>query len=254
MLGVIVQTAMADPDVVAYLRANLPKFPSNDLRKQLAGEGVSDQDFDQALKIAQALPPLKTGARGRTGILLLAAAAALILIAGFAALRRKAPALQAPAPLDESAFIGRTGYVIHLPPGYQAVTTYKGTTKDYETVYFCKNGADPTNFLDQGLYGQLGIVRLEVQPDQLTGTLEGLSVLAERVTANAQARKEKFSTKNLQVSSLKGFEITIETPFPRVEAYVLGKKVRYTFTSGEDNQIYRDILTSLRDNQSESND
>ena len=47
---------MVKPEVVAYLQANLKKHPIDELRRQLAQEGVGDVDFDDSLKAAMRAP------------------------------------------------------------------------------------------------------------------------------------------------------------------------------------------------------
>lgn len=250
---------MARQDVVAYLKLNLDKFPVEDLRQQLAEEGVSPDEFDEALRVARlvtlmpvAPPPRKAPA----GLIFLGLGAVVIGGAALLLLKPEAPPEPAPgqaarAEAGESAFVGHYGYVVRLPRDYSAVPGFKDGKKTVEVVHFCKGGTDPTHFLDEGLYGQLGIVRLEAQPSELAGNLNGLEALSRAISARSQARGEKFTLKNLQISSLRGIQINYDVPFPRVEAYILGEKVLYTFLAGQDDEIYRDILMSLRDAHSE---
>lgn len=243
---------MVDPDIVAYLQANLKKFPLEDLRKQLAQEGVSAADFDAALKLAKLRP--KIPAAKKAGLFFLISGVLLSLLAIILTLNRApAPPPEEPPAAEESAFLGRSGFVIRLPRDYAAVSTFKDPErKTFEIVHFHPIGVDPSNFLNEGLYGQLGIVRLEVHPSPLAGTLQGLESLTHIVTSKAQQRGEKFRVKNIQVSSLRGIEMTVETPFPRFEAYILGNRVLYNFIAGQDDEIYRGLVTSLRDPQSEN--
>lgn len=249
---------MPDPDLVAYLTTNLKNFPAEDLRKQLASEGVSEQDFDEALKLALRAPaPLEkpVGTKKKGVVFLLTATGAVMGLGAFLLLR---PPPQAPerAPqihteYGESAFIGRSGYVIRLPQDYSAVVTYKDAEKTHETVHFCRIGTDPTQFGNQGLFAQLGIVRLDVSPDPGAGTPRGLEYLFRLVASEAERHREKFTQKDISVGPLRGFALQYDTPFPRLETYILGNKVRYTFLAGQDDEIYRDILNSLRETESE---
>lgn len=245
---------MVDPDVVAYLQANLKKFPLEDLRKQLSQEGVSAADFDAALKLAKLESRSKIPAAKKAGILFLVAGVLLSLLAVVLSINRASAPTPAEQPAaEESAFLGHSGFVLRLPRDYTAVSTFKDPQqKTFEVVHFHPVGVDPSNFLNEGLYGQLGIVRLEVHPSPLAGTLQGLESLTHIVTSKAQQHGEKFHIKNIQVSSLRGIEITIETPFPRFESYILGKRVLYNFIAGQDDEIYRDLVSSLRDPQSEN--
>ena len=245
---------MAKPEVVAYLNAHLKKFAVDALRRQLSLEGVSEAEFDEALKTALSKPP--AARKSRAGILFLAGGVSMVAaLAAFVALNQQTPApfvAKPPAQSGESAFVGHTGYVVRLPKDYSAVTTFKDSKKKWEVVHFCKTGTDPTNFLNEGLYGQLGIVRLEIEQNIWAGALNGQEQLVRAMTQRLKARGDKFISKNLQISSLRGIQVIVELPNPGVTAYILGEKVLYHFTAGQDDEIYRDILNSLRDSQSEN--
>ena len=250
---------MVEPAVVSYLQQNMKKFPIDELRRQLASEGVSDQDFDDALKAALRSPRPSQGGGGRAKaarVLMAAGGAAavlalLIILAGLSK-NDRSPSGSSITAASQSAYVGHYGYVISLPPDYAAVQSFKDSKKTLEVVHFCKTGTDPTNFLDEGLYGQLGIVRLEVEPNPWAGVGNGLDALSSAVTSRAQKRGEKFSIKPVQVSSLRGIQLNFEGAFPRVESYILGQNVLYSFLAGEDDEIYHGILTGLRDTRSEN--
>lgn len=250
---------MVEPDVVAYLQANLKNYPIEQLRSQLASEGVSEVDFDEALKAALRGPaPGAAAARAKpkgkaAALFLVVGIAAIAGLAAFVALTEKPEAPSAPVSSGgDSAFVGATGYVVHLPKDYSAVARFKDRSKTTEVVHFCKTGTDPTNFLNEGLFGQLGIVRLEVEPSALAGNLNGAEMLGRIVTSRLTQRGDKFLLKNLQVSSLRGIQVIVELPDPGVYAYLLGETHLYHFTAGQDDEIYRDILTSLREPNSEN--
>ena len=46
--------------------------------------------------------------------------------------------------------------------------------------------------------------------------------------------------------------MTVESPFQRTEAYILGEKVLYMFVAGQDDEIFREIMMSLRETVSET--
>lgn len=260
---------MVNQEVVAYLQRHMRDFPLDDLRRQLAQEGISDLEFDEALKVAQRMPALPTlpgeSRSSKAGLIFLCAGVGLVVVAAAIALLRSPPAPPAAAPAaqaaqaaqaapEESGFVGHNGYVIRLPPGYTAVQSFKDEKKTVEIVHFCKTGTDQTQFQDSDLFGQLGIVRLEVTPNPFLGSLppQQLESLTQVVSGKAQQRGEKFHLNNPQgtkKSTLPGVEITVEAPFPRLQAYFLGEKVLYTFTAGQDDEIYRGIVTSLRETQ-----
>lgn len=252
--------AMPRPEVVAYLKENLKKFPADELRGQLSREGVTDAEFDASLKEALKPVPEHTKVKARASgmlarVLMLGGTVAILAAAALAVFQRPpaAPATAgaAAAGVSESGFVGQAGYVIKLPPGYSAVQAFKDERRTIEVVHFCRSETDPTNFLDEGLFGQLGIVRLTVSPSPIPDDLHGLENLSNMVQGRAQQRGEKFTVKNLQISTLRGIQIIYEQPFPRVEAYILGRSTLYAFTAGQDDETYRGLLQSLRDSRSE---
>jgi len=252
---------MVKPEVVAYLQANLKNHPIDELRRQLAQEGVGDMDFDDSLKAAVTLPPKPTSgqaAPSRASVMLLVAG--VVIVAALAALLilQREPSHAPPVSATvvsasgESAFVGNTGYIIRLPKNYQAVSAFKDEKKTIEIVHFCRTGTDPTNFVHEGRFGQLGIVRLDVQPNPWAGDILGPERLSRAISAERAARGDKFSIKNTQVSSLRGVQIQTELPETSVEAYILGEAVLYHFYAGQEDDVYRDIVNSLRDPHAET--
>jgi len=258
---------MLRSDVVGYLKDHLKQFPVEDLRKQLSAEGVTEAEFDAALK--EALKPVapsdatkvKARASGALArVFMFSGALAIIAAAILAVTQKPAEIAQASGPesaamppieAGEGGFIGHHGYVVKLPQGYQAVQSFRDARKTVEIVHFCKRDTDPTNFLNEGLFGQLGIVRLAVAPSPVADDLHGLENLQNLVTGRAAARGEKFTVKNLQISSLRGVQLTYDVPFPRVEAFILGRRVMYSFVAGQEDETYRALIQSLRDARSE---
>ncbi len=255
----------AREDVVHYLQSHLKEFPVEDLRKQLASEGVSEAEFDEALKTAlrspsPAPPTLKARRSPRAALarVLLVLGAFAVLLGVALSLKGRAPAESASGPpsapsrTPASAFVGRSGWVVKLPDGYTAIQSFKDEEKKIEVVHFSKAGLDPTSLLDEGLYGPLGIVRVEVQPNPFASSPTALEPIAALATGRAKERGEQYTLKNLQISSLSGIQLTFDAPNPRVIAYVVGRSSLYTFYAGQDDEIYRGILNSLRDTQSEN--
>jgi hypothetical protein len=246
---------MARPDVITYLHENLNKFPVEELRKQLLAEGVSDAEFKAALTATQTRRR-KAGIRVLLGRLLLAGGLCAVAVAALVSFGGKSDTGEPPpmpqASSGESAFLGHSGYVLKLPADYVAVQRFKDGAKKIEVVHFCKAGTDPTNFLNEGLYGQLGIVRLEASPSPYAGQINGLESLASLVGRRSQSRGEKYALKNVTIGSLRGIQITYEAPDARVETYVLGQDSMYFFMAGQDDEVYRAVLQSLRETHSES--
>jgi len=253
---------MIRPEVVQYLRENLSKFSVEALRRQLHEEGVSDIDFEHcladALRGPKTIPVSKTKKKPSSKSAKLALIAGVVLIAGAAlvALMSKSSAPAAPpAPpassTGESGFVGADGWVVRLPKDYAGFSEFKDSSKTDELVHFAKRGTDPTNFLDPGLFGEMGIVRLEVAPSQFPANLTGAAALAAAVRRKTESHGEKYLMKNIQIGTLPGVQVNIQAPFPRVEAYILGQNDLYFFYGGQEDDIWRDIVLSLRDAHSE---
>ncbi|MDX6768270.1 MAG: hypothetical protein SF051_01950 [Elusimicrobiota bacterium] len=250
---------MVMPEVVAYLQENLPKHPVEELRRQLYSEGVSDIDFQDCLAAALRAPRTEKKKAGglpsnRSAQLLLIAGALIFAgVALFALSQKSAPPPEsASASSGESGFVGPSNWVVRLPQGYAGTTRFKDPGKKHEIVHFAPKGTDPTNFLNEGLYGQLGIVRLEVFPSPFPDNPTGVSTMALRVQQRLTDQGEKFAIKNISVASLPGIQVNVLAPFPRVEGYVIGKNSLYYFYAGQEDDVWRDIVLSLRDAHSEN--
>jgi hypothetical protein len=251
---------MIRPEVVQYLRDNLPKFSVDSLRRQLHEEGISEIDFEHCLADALRGPKTMPTSRAKKKTSSKAARFALLggvaLIVGAAlyslTLKSAAPAAPpAPAPTGESGFVGADGWVVRLPKDYAGFSQFKDSSKTDEIVHFAKRGTDPTNFLDEGLYGEMGIVRLEVAPSQFPANLTGAASLANAVRRKTESHGEKYIMKNIQIGTLPGVQVNVQAPFPRVEAYILGQEDLYFFYGGQEDDIWRDIVLSLRDAHSQ---
>lgn len=253
----------AREDVVQYLRSHLKEFPVEELRRQLATEGVDDFEFDEALKAAKLAPPRpKVSPRAMLGKLLLLVGFVSIVLAVIIALRgseaepqeRASGPASAPSEPGASAYVGKSGWVVRLPAGYTTTQSFRGAARDargIEVVHLHKASLDKASLLDEGLFGPLGIVRMEAQPNPFAGTLSPIDSVTAVATGKARERGEKFSIKPLQVSSLKAVQLTFEAPHARVETYVVGERSLYSFYAGQDDDVYREILFSLRDAASE---
>jgi hypothetical protein len=253
---------MLRPDVVDYLKEHLKEFPVETLRKQLTDEGVSDADFTDSLAAALRAPTTvstKTSSKPKASLAALAflcIGVALILMIGFYALSSK-PQLSkiegnTENPSGESGFIGHAGWIVRLPKDYVGISDFKDSSKRHQIVYFCKKGTDPTNFLNEGLFGQLGIVKLEVLPTQFPNNPTGIANLSRMAAGKYKNAGEKFAIKNMQVATLPGVSITVLSPFPRAEAFVLGQDHMYFFSAGQEDDVWRDIVLSLRDAHTEN--
>ena len=254
---------MVRPDVVDYLKEHLSGHPVEVLRKQLAEEGVTEADFADSLAQALRSPKTektasKTKSKAASGAALafLAVGVVLILAVGIFALSSKpAPKTNdgnTENPSGESGFIGRAGWVVRLPKDYVGVTNFGDADRTRQVVFFCKKGTDPTNFANEGLYGQLGIVKLEVMPSEFPNNPTGLANLSRMAAQKYKNSGEKFTMKQMQVATLPGIQVTVLSPFPRSEAFVLGQDHLYFFYAGQEDDVWRDIVLSLRDAHTEN--
>lgn len=250
----------AREDVVAYLQAHLKEFPLDELRRQLATEGVSDIEFDSALKTAQAAagkPAAKRPAARGFGRLVLGLGVIMIVLAAVIAIKGSGELESATGPATAassqaaSAYVGRSGWVVRLPAGYTSTVSSKSTER-LEALFFHRAGLDHANLLDEGLFGPLGIVRVDVQPNPFADVLSPVDTIASVTAAKARERGEKFSQRAIQVSSLKGVQFVYDAPHARVETYVVGQRSLYAFYAGQDDEVFREILMSLRDTASEN--
>ncbi len=253
---------MLRPEVVRYLRDNLPKHSVEALRRQLHEEGVSEVDFEHCLAEALRGPkstspskkkyPASTAAR-----FALMGGLVLFVGVGLFGLSRKSAAPASPREpaattgAGESGFVGADGWVVRLPKDYDGFSGFKGSDKVGQIVHFAKRGTDPTNFIDEGLYGQMGIVRLEVAPSPFPANTIGAANLAGAVRNKTAAHGEKYVMKTIRIGTLPGVQVNIQAPFPRVEAYILGQNDLYFFYGGQEDDIWRDIVLSLRDAHAE---
>lgn len=247
-------------EIIEYLRENLSKFPVDALRRQLREEGVSDEDFEECLAFTLRSPKARTPVKQsptprKAAKTALALAAATVLGAGLLMLPWQASAPPETRPLtalSESGFVGHHGWVVHLPKDYVGMSELRDKDGTHQVVHFCKQGTDPTNLLNEGLFGQMGIVRLEVTPSPFPPNAAGAAALTNAATRKMSSRGEKFTLKNLTIGTLAGIQVNVQSPFPRVEVYVLGRNDLYFFYGGQEDEIWRDVVLSLRDPRSEN--
>jgi hypothetical protein len=241
---------MVHPDVVAYLRVNLDLFTPETLKEQLFSEGISEEDFSECL--AAAIRSRKVLKRRRfLGIFLMVAGGGVFLLSAASLLVRYFTGSQSKAAdYATGSLIGHYGFVVAIPEGYMAYDRQPAVENDIEKVFFFKNGTRPDNLLDEGLYGGLGIVRMEVSPGREPWGLNAAAV-ARAVEERSQRRKETYRLNDLHFGALSGVEFVFGAPSPRSEAYVFGSELSYSLFGGQDDTLLRQILSSLRDKNSE---
>lgn len=261
-------SGMADPKLVAYLRKTVPQYGAEPVKEKLIEEGVSEAEFDEALAVA--IKPAKRKAPlliyGGFGLFAIGAVLTLLSFEKPKTAEKADGPMTVPAPTDPDApaapttaadpqpaasanpkgpFIGHYGYMVQAPPGYATQNQFKDMGNRTEVVYLYPEKTDPTNFMNEGLYGQLGILRLEVSPLRIAQGTIGLESLRGGITKTLNSRGDTYELNETKVGNLPGFIVKITAPFPLVQAFVVGTKVLYVFTGGVDDPTFRNTLLSL---------
>lgn len=251
---------MADPKLVAYLRQNVPKYGEQPIKDKLIEEGLTETEVDEALAVA--IKP----ERKKKPTLVIALGFSIFVIGAvlvFFSLEKPVPATggverpavggaepgTAPPPsapvVPKGPLLGHYGWMLQVPPGYATQTAFKDLGNRTEVVYFFPEGTDPTNFVNEGLYGQLGIMRLEVSPLRIAqGTID-IDSLRGGITQTLNKRGDTYELKDTSAGGLRGFVVRISSPFPLTQAFVVGSKVMYVLTSGVDEPKFQNLLQGL---------
>ncbi|MFH1723224.1 MAG: hypothetical protein ABII00_01245 [Elusimicrobiota bacterium] len=236
---------MADPELIAYIRDNLKQFGPKATREQLARDGVSAAEIDAAFVEAARLTP-----RAKRKLALVALCGGAVLMAVAAMLSME------PSPKDGrqgasggdpsgAVFRGHYGYILKLPAGYEARGGFEDPAKTAEVVYIYKTGTDPAHFIHEGLYGHLGILRLEVRPRRVPQGYVGIDTLKSWVVRKLETDKASYDVRSLNVQGKPAFIVDVEKPFQYTRAYVVGQKVRYMLVGGPKDELLTEVLSSL---------
>lgn len=246
---------MPDRALVAYLRKNLPRFGAPALKAKLLEEGVSEEDFESGLAAARK-------ARSNPGLLpflALAAAAVSALLIYLAASRSSSPRDEKPRAAAPPSgrengpgenFLGHYGYMLRLPPGYVARSEFKDPQRTQELVYLFPENTDPSNLANEGLYSQLGILRLEVSPKRLPQGPAGLEALRAWVQASMRQRKAIYALKDASVGGMQGLLLNVNAPAPLTQAFAIGNNALYVLTGGAADPLFNEVLASLHESSS----
>ncbi|HVE11866.1 MAG TPA: hypothetical protein VNI01_00610, partial [Elusimicrobiota bacterium] len=240
-----------------FVRENLKAHGADAVRRRLEDDGVAPDDIAAALAEAAPSPPKKA----RNRMLPLAAGAAVLaaigaVLMGHGPQKEKAggaapPVPTAPDPYSDSSapeeriFRGHYGYILKLPQGYEADADFADAGKIQEVVHFFPKGTDRQHLINEGLYGALGILRLEVSPRRVPQGLIDSPTLATWVTTKLARDKAKFEKRDQSVHGMQGFVIAESEPFASAKAYIVGQKVYYTLTAGSENSVFNAILSSI---------
>ncbi len=251
---------MPDPKLVAYLRKTVPQYGAEAVREKLVEEGVAENDFDEALAVAIKPKPKKQPLLMALGAGIFALGAILFFFSQESPKPAAVPPLSVGGEPDSSSqstssplppgapkgpFMGHYGWMLQLPPGYSTQSSFKDLGNRTEVVFLFPERTDPTNFVNEGLYGQLGIIRLEVSPLRIAQGTIGIDSLRAGITQTLNNRGDTYELNDTTVGGLPGFVVKITSPFPLVQAFVVGQKVMYVVTAGVDDPVFRNALQSL---------
>ncbi|MBI3300116.1 MAG: hypothetical protein HYZ75_18265 [Elusimicrobia bacterium] len=269
---------MADPKVVDYIRQHLSAYGPDVLRQHLRQQGVADADVDAAMKEALpvmpplmavpappppgALPPtvpLSKTKRSRRGVVIGALLGGLALMGLSVFMGRQKPkdgttpaAAPSELPSEGSVFHGQNEFILKLPPGYEARSSFRDAEKTMEVVYAYRKGTDAQHFINDGLYEHLGILRLEILPRRVPQGLIGIDTLQEWVIRQLDGEKARYESRLTVVNGMSAFIVTVTKPFQFRKAYVVGEKMRYTLIGGHENPVFDEVLATLAETGGQS--
>jgi hypothetical protein len=252
------ESSVANPELVQYIRQHLKAHGESAIREQLLDEGIAPEEVDAAFAcLPKPKQPLR--AKGKPAILALCAGAALIGVAVYVALQKPhspdetspaqgnspPPAAGASSADETGIFRGHYGYMFKLPAAYEAVGGFDDPMMSHEVVHVYPRGTNPTHFIHDGLYGQLGILRIEASPRRRPDGIIGIEALKTVALSRLRADRSTYTTRAILVNGLPTFIISVTQPFAQVKAYLVGQKVYYIITAGADNELFNGILETL---------
>ncbi|MFA6092406.1 MAG: hypothetical protein WCU88_07535 [Elusimicrobiota bacterium] len=249
----------ANPALVEYIRLHLTEHGEEALREQLASEGIAPEEIDAAF--AQLLSSRRKRPRGRAAIFGILAGISLIAAGAYFSFDKtgktssEPPVQSALSAPDETAgivkdgdatlFTGHYGYMVKLPANYQAISDFQDPQKTLEVAYLYPTGTDPTNFIHEGLYGQLGILRIEAVPRRTRGGVIGIDEIKTIAKARLGAERSVYKERSAVYNGFPAYIIQSSQPFAYARAYLIGQKVCYTITAGTDNALLAKILETF---------
>jgi hypothetical protein len=241
---------MADPELVAYIAKHAKLHGDSVVRTQLIRDGLPPSEIDQAFAEAQSSTMRKQKNKRKLALFAVAIGGLLLAMAAMLSREPETPAPEEAAPAEAvssepSTFHGHYGYMLRLPAGYKASGEFVDAEKRVERVYIYPAGTDSTHFLHEGLYGHLGILRLEVAPRRVPQGFIGIDTLRSFWKRSLTSQKAIFQMRDMIVHGMPGFVITEEKPFQRVKAHMVGEKVRFMLVGGSEDGLFTEVLSSL---------
>jgi len=248
--------AMADKELVKYVRENVGQYGLSAIKAQLLRDGVDPEAVDDAISEVSGAD---LNPRSNVTTYALLGGVVLLIVAVFFAIQSPTSPGQSKdgdpperPPEDEtvvgtrdSAFHGHYGYILKLPAGYVANPGFQDAGKSVEVVHLFPKGTSPTHLSHEGLYGDLGILRLEVSPRRVPQGFIGIDLIKAWAAQKLVQEKATFTSRQLLVNGMPAFITMVEKPFKSATAYVIGQKVRYTLVGGEENELFNNVLSSL---------
>jgi len=262
---------MPDPELVDYIRKNIAQFGADALLDQLKKDGVPPEEIKAALECAvnekpapsaadKPLPPKPRPKQSKIALFAVLAGAVLVVSAGLLSLDKPkppksdgepaaaSPSMNLPGSLgadDGDIFRGHYGYMLKLPPEYETYEQFLDPQKTQERVYIFPKGTSHQHFINEGLFGPMGILRLDVVRRRIPQGFIGIDTLKLWITTKLETEKATYTMRETMVQSMPVFIVNIEKPFKSAKAYVVGQKVRYELTGGEENTVFTSTLSSL---------
>ena len=244
---------MPDPELIEYVRQNLKKFGAKTLRNQLVKDGVAPKDIEEAIDAVSGKRP-----KNKLALYTLAGGAVLIIAAGFLSMEKKPTAepeaaskavLELPAggeaEEEGEVFRGHYGYMFKLPPKYVAHQIFLDARKTHERVYIYPKGTDHQHLIHEGLFGAMGILRLDITRRRVPQGFIGIDTVKSWVTNKLDRDKASYTLRETMVQNMPAFIVNIEKPFKGTKAYIVGEKVRYEITGGEEKGVFTSVISSL---------
>jgi len=240
---------LADPELVEFIQTHISRYGEKALRARLLDDGVSPAEIDEAL--SEARPAARSGRP--IALFAVFGGAILLVVAGLLSMdgsKKEAGKEDGPGSVRsesaDSIFRGHFGYLLRLPPGYRAEKSFADALKLQERVIIFKKGTDRTHFYDEGMYGYMGIFKLDVVPRRVPQGMIGIDALRAFVTRKLEREKAAYTSRALIVHNMPAFIITQTMPDRKVQAYIVGQKVHYKLTGGEsEDLLFTSILSSL---------
>jgi hypothetical protein len=247
---------VANPELIVYIQKHLKSHAEAAVREQLRADGIAPEEVDAAFSaIRKPKSPIRL--KGRLAVCAVCAGLLLIAAATYFSLEKPReeesrpaeppPDKTAPANDETGVFKGHYGYMLKLPSGYGAASGFGDPLKTQEIVHLYPTGTNPTHFIHEGLYGQLGILRLEAMPRRRPQGLVNIETLKAVALSRLKTERSTYTSRSAMVNGMPAFIVSTTQPFVQVKGYLVGQKVYYIVTAGSDNELFNGVLETLNE-------